>query len=274
MRFVTYNLLNDHPKFAKDPTKNWTDRRPHLIAHLQQLHPDLLAIQEGRPRQLADLQSAFPHWDYAGDWSNGPYGGEQVGFFYDRSQWLHQTQTTYWLSPTPTLPSLGWDAKHYRIAVHLQLQHRPTGVVWHCLTTHLSAFGPMARLRGLQVIRERIAPLLETPTTKLLLAGDFNAHPRAPVYQSLHDWGALGDAHRVARRPSRQPAHTFVGVDARWTWQKLALHCFYPRYMHRRIDYVWVSPAVQVEQCATSPWTYAEGRYYPSDHWPVVVDLS
>lgn len=274
MRFVTYNLLNDHPKFEGISSKHWPDRRPHLIAHLRQLAPEVLAIQEGRPTALADVQAAFPDWELVGDWAGGPYGGEYIGLFYDRRHWACANVQTIWLSPTPTLPSMGWDARHYRVLVSVELRHRATGQAWHCWVTHLDAAGARARLEGMAVILDRLRAQLERdPDSRLLLAGDFNARVGSPVYRRLAEQGVLQDAfHRAPSKPPR-PHYTFSGVDARWTWQRLALHLFYPHYMHRRIDHVWVAPAVQVQHYHISDWKYDQSRYYPSDHLPIVVDV-
>ena len=274
MRFVTYNLLNDHPKFAQQPTKNWADRRPHLIQHLKALAPEVLAIQEGRPQPLDDLRQAFPHWAYRGEAAGGPYGGEQAGFFFNATLWEGLDFQTTWLSPTPERPSKGWDARHHRVLSHLTLRQRDTGTIWHCFNTHLDAHGKIARLKGMAYIIGQLDALLTpSPQLNLLFCGDFNAAPQSPTYRLLRDWGGVLDARQQSQTPPQGPAYTFAGVDARWTWQRLGLHLGYPRYMHRRIDHLFVAPAITVQHYRTSAWTYAQNRQYPSDHLPIVADL-
>jgi len=271
MRMMTYNLLNDHPKFANTPAKNWADRYPYVLQHIGLLQPDILAIQEGSTPQIEVIQAAFPNLDYYGPQAGGNYGGEQVGIFYDRTQFCVLDKGTFWLSKTPEVCSKDWGSTHHRICTWLQLQEEQTGTIFFHFNTHLEAQKKQVRQQQIQVILDKITALIhQNPAVAVVLTGDLNASDKSLVYRAITK-ANLGDTFVGAKNKKNSLCYTFAGIDKKWTWTKLLLHLFYPRYMHQRLDHIFVSRTLLVENYEISNWSY--NNLYPSDHWPILVEI-
>jgi endonuclease/exonuclease/phosphatase family metal-dependent hydrolase len=268
---MTYNLLNDHPKFANIPSKNWADRSPYVLKHIDALQPDILAIQEGSTPQIEAIKAAFPAFDYYGPQAGGNHGGEQVGIFYDSGQFGVLDKGTFWLSNTPEVCSRDWGAGHHRICTWIQFEERQTGRSFFHLNTHLDAQKKGVRALQIQVILDKIAALVqEDPSVAIVLTGDLNASSTSLVYRAIAK-ANLADAFVCAKTKKNALCYTFAGIDKQWTWTKLLLHIFYPRYMHKRLDHIFVSSSLSVEYYEISNWSY--NNWYPSDHWPVLVEI-
>ncbi|MGH1338016.1 MAG: endonuclease/exonuclease/phosphatase family protein [Aureispira sp.] len=272
MRVMTYNILNDHPKFAALPKKNWTDRKMYLLQHIQTLQPDVLAIQEGAPHQVEELLQGLSSFAYYGPQAGGGYGGEQVGIFYNEERFALLNKDTFWLSPTPEVVSKDWGATHHRICTWVQLQERETKATFFHFNTHLEAKNKRVRAKQLQVILQKITTLkTEEPTAAIILTGDFNAAVSSVVYQKAVNNAYLKDAFWETKKRKNTLDYSFSGVDKAWTLDKLLLHLFYPNYMHKRLDHIFVTKEIEVATYEISNWSY--GNFYPSDHWPILIEI-
>jgi len=82
---------------------------------------------------------------------------------------------TFWLSPTPEIPSMGWDeAEGYkRCATWAVLTHKKTGKGVFFVNTHLGLVAEN-RKNGVALIASRIRTL-NTSSCPVVLVGDFNA---------------------------------------------------------------------------------------------------
>ena len=80
---------------------------------------------------------------------------------------------------------------------------------------------------------------------RTVMVGDFNAHPDKPEIKLIYDAGLID-------------SQAYLGKDDQWTW------IFYKPY--ERIDYIWVTPDLEVSNFAV-PYSTA------SDHQPIVVDI-
>lgn len=272
MKIVTYNILNDHPSFADLPKKNWANRKTYLLEQVQRLQPDVLAIQEGGTNQIEDLLEVLPNFDYYGPQAGGIRGGEQVGIFYRQEAIKLLDKGRFWLSQTPTVCSKDWGAKHYRICTWMQLKEQITGAVLFHFNTHLDHQNDDIRAQQLQVILEKIEAFKQAhPQAAFVLTGDFNAGAGTSVYQNVVKNSGLKDAFHQAKRKKKKPSYSFVGMDKAWTWTKLLLHLFYPKYMHKRLDHIFVSPKIEVLYYEINNWSY--GKLYPSDHLPILIEI-
>lgn len=272
MKIVTYNILHDHPNFAEQPKKNWANRKAYLLKHVQLLQPDILAIQEGCDNQVEDLLEVLPHFSYYGPKAGGRGGGEQVGIFYNQQLLELLDKGTFWLSKTPAVPSKDWEAGHYRICSWVQLREQTTGAVLLFFNTHLDHKSATTRAQQLQVILSEMKVLKQRyPQAVLILTGDFNAGIGSAVYQNVVKNKLLVDAFHQAKTKKKKPPYSFTGIDKNWTWTKFLLHLFYPKYMHKRLDHIFVSPKVEVFHYEISPWSY--GKLYPSDHLPILLEI-
>jgi endonuclease/exonuclease/phosphatase family metal-dependent hydrolase len=92
--------------------------------------------------------------------------------------------------------------------------------------------------------------------SSVILTGDFNANKRSRVYETLTSGGLLADAWRQANPGSRNRA-TFHGFG-----NPKARSC---------IDWVLISSGLQAVSASVD--TFLQIGRYPSDHYPLRVEI-
>lgn len=261
LRVMSFNLRLD---LASDGENAWPHRRDRVAALIRFHAPDVVGVQEALLPMLADLEARLPGFDRVGvGRDDGGHGGEFSAILYRRERLEVVRQGTFWLSTTPETPgSLGWDAAYPRVATWAEFRDRQSdcGRYLH-LNTHLDHRGEEARRESARLIRRRLATL--AASLPVVLTGDLNATPDSEPYrlltaENLPGAGApLLDALDGSRDRHYGPTSTWTGFEA-----------IEPG---RRIDYVVVSPGVEVlaHGILSDHW---DGRF-PSDHLPVLATL-
>lgn len=254
VRVMTYNIRYNNPSDTA-----WVDRRPRVASMIRFHRPDVVGTQEGQLHQLMDLEDRLPGYEWIGVGRKS--GGDEFSALFYRTDRLELLEhDTFWLSTTPEEPgSTGWDAALPRIATWARFRNRETGTVFVVLNTHFDHKGETARVESARLIVQRIPDL--AGSVPAVVTGDFNAEPTDEPIRVLTDPDAplpLRDAKAVSETPHHGPLSTF--------------NDFSPTVLPgRRIDYVFVSPGVQVRRHGhlSDRW----GGGFPSDHLPVMVDL-
>ena len=254
LRVMSYNIRLD---IASDGVNRWSERREQFIGQVRLMQPSILGLQEVVPGQKADLEAALPGYQFLGvARDDGRAKGEFSNLAVDRTTFRVQSSGTFWLSPTPTVPSKGWDAAYPRIATWAKLVRRSDGRRFLVLNTHFDHEGATARLEAArQILRWLEARRAKGET--VIVTGDLNAEPETPPLTELTS--RLRDARSVSKTPAVGPEGTFNAFT------------LVPAES-RRIDYVLVDPSVKVERYAVLAW-HGEGGRPASDHFPVVADL-
>ncbi|KAK6341354.1 hypothetical protein TWF696_008432 [Orbilia brochopaga] len=176
----------------------WPIRLPHLSSQLHHLTaasptiPTLLHLQEVLHSQLLDvlvsLNADLPpssHWSHIGvHRSDGALAGEASPILYQPSILTPLSNHTTWLSPTPDVPSKGWDASSIRIVTHGIFHHIPTDTKLAFLSTHLDDQGTEARLHAAEMLIKIIAEY-RAQGLHVVLAGDFNSQPQQEAYRRM-----------------------------------------------------------------------------------------
>lgn len=248
---MTWNIryMNGH-----DRKDRWELRRDAMAAELREAHPHILGLQEVLREQLAYLKEQLPGYAHFGvGRDDGAESGEFAPVLWDTTRFTLLTGRTVWLSPTPDVPSMGWDATCRRIVTLVALRELGTeDTVW-VANTHWDHEGRVAREHSARMVTELLAPL-QGPRSTALFMGDLNATPREAPVRSLAE-------HLVDACPKgRRGRGTFNG------FKRL-------RMIARRIDYIWTTP---------ERWTVEEYRVprpkvrcrQVSDHYPVIVRMA
>lgn len=259
LRIASYNV---RVAFGDDGPDAW-ERRVDAVAGTLRLHrPDLVGLQEPTARQLDDLREHLPGYEWIGV---GRQDGAQAGEFspvgYRPERLELEDSGTFWLSETPDdVGSVGWDAALPRITSWGRFRDRETGRRVVHANTHFDHEGERARAESSSLLVDRLSTLA-SESDALVLTGDFNCEPHARPYETLvgDDGVDLRDAKERSDYDHHGPEHTFTGFED-------------PR-SGRRIDYVFVTPAVSVVQHATCVNFRTDGRV-PSDHLPIVADVN
>lgn len=257
LRVMSYNIRLD---LESDGINRWANRRDQFIGQIRLMNPAILGLQEVVPGQKADLQKALPGYDFLGAArDDGRSKGEFSNLAIRRDIFRIRSSGTFWLSPTPGVPSKGWDAAYPRIATWAKLVRRSDGRRFLALNTHFDHVGQMARLQSARQIAGWL-PAQRTAGESIIVTGDLNTEPGTPPIRELtQSTLGLRDAHEASLTPRIGPDGTFnafVLVPSE----------------SRRIDYILASPPLAVENYAVLGW-HGEGGRPASDHFPVIADL-
>jgi endonuclease/exonuclease/phosphatase family metal-dependent hydrolase len=257
VRLMSFNVRYDT---ARDGWDNWSHRR-RLVADTVRYHaPDVVGVQEAMHHQLRELRVLLDGYDWVGDARDTVCaGGEHTAVGYRRDRFAVEGTETFWLSKTPSeRGSVGWDARHPRVATWAQLREQASGDGLLVMNTHLDHRGERARREGIGLALDRLGTLVDGDAA--VLCGDFNclvgdpAHERAEGY-ALEDGQRLRDTRALS---PRRHGPTTTRTD------------FHDLRPGMGIDHVFVTEGTDV-----TGWTAATDRdddHYASDHLPVVVD--
>jgi endonuclease/exonuclease/phosphatase family metal-dependent hydrolase len=258
LRVMSYNIRLD---LESDGINRWANRRDQFIGQIRLMQPAILGLQEVVPGQKSDLEKALPGYDFLGvARDDGRSKGEFSNLAIRRDIFRVRSSGTFWLSPTPSVPSKGWDAAYPRIATWAKLVRRSDGRRFLVLNTHFDHVGETARLQSARQIAGWLLAHRK-PGETVIITGDLNTEPGTPPIRELtHSTLGLQDTHEASQTPPIGPDGTFnnfVMVPSE----------------SRRIDYILATPSLAVENYAVLAWQGKGGRP-ASDHFPVIADLS
>lgn len=250
LRVMTYNLRFDNPD---DGVNRWSMRRQKVVDLIQQYHPEVLGVQEALHHQLEELVQALPQYAYVGvGRDDGQQRGEYSAILYRKDRFKVEEQSTAWLSETPTVPgSKSWDAAITRLMTICRLQEISSGHTFVVINTHFDHIGKEARRQSALMLKKAAARF---PRQPIIITGDFNCTRDDAPYREMMD----GQLVKLYDPAPASPPGTYC------TFAVNAQPCV-------AIDYIfhtkkWKASGYQVI-------TDNDGKHYPSDHLPVMVDL-
>lgn len=256
-RVAQYNIRYDS-KADREGGNGWQLRLEPLSNLILSHDFDIVGTQEGNSKQLADLKEKMQKYDYVGH----PYGGHDGNLhncatYYKANKFEVLNKGVFWLSETPNVPSLGWDATDRRICYWVHFKEKRTAKEFYFFNVHF--------YWRLKEAREQSGPLMVAKMKELagdapiVCVGDFNSN--AESSQMLAIKSMLADSYEITMTPRKGPEGTaFPGG-------------VFQGSPNSRIDYVFVSNHFKVLDYEVYPDSYKDGRY-PSDHFPVSCLLS
>ena len=249
---ISYNIRYDgHSDLAPDSLQ----RKDPIVAQLQKERPTIIGFQEVLNKQLEDLKVALPSYLAVGvGRDDGQLAGEFAPIFYDTTRYQLLQSATFWLSPTPEVPSKGWDAALNRICTFALLESKYDRKKLWVLNTHFDHLGTDARLHSAELLVEKFAELTQEVAAPLLLLGDFNAEPDSYVYQLLSRH--FSDLSCSIRHRELCSGPTFNAFTLSESDDKI-------------IDYFFGSPELLSIRFEVLHSKF--DRSYPSDHFPIAL---
>ncbi len=235
----------------------WEQRKNLVIGRIQAFAPDLLGLQECRgDGQAQYLSENLPEYTIFGV----PRGGdgttvlEMAPLMLRKGRFELLDSGDFWLSEQPDEPgSRSWGAQFPRTVSWVRLRLKATGQELLFTNTHFDLV-PNARQHSAELLRSWLQA--NAAGGSVILTGDFNASKHSPVYETLTRDGLLTDAWRQANPNGRDRA-TFHGFG-----NPKARAC---------IDWVLISPDLQAVSASVD--TYTQAGRYPSDHYPLRVEI-
>jgi len=248
---ATYNIRYDgHTDLAND----WVERKVPIAHFVLNNEIKIIGFQEVLHNQLLDLLQLLPNYTFVGvGRDDGKTQGEYAPIFYDSTKFIAVQSGTFWLSPTPQIPSKGWDAALNRICTYALLQNKFNKELTWVFNTHFDHVGVEARLYSAELILDQIAELLQKQDAPVLLIGDFNLEPNTRgiefIKETYRDLTCM-------RNPEMCAAPTFNGFTEDQNDDK-------------RIDYIFGSEKIIPLKSLVIETPF--GLSFPSDHFPVLV---
>jgi len=258
---MSYNIRLDT---EADGVNQWKNRTGKVVALLKEYNPDLLGVQEALHNQMMDLQKELPDYAFVGGGrDDGKEKGEYSAIFYKKEKFEVLKQKTFWLSETPEVPgSKSWDAAITRVVTFALLKDKTTGKSFIYSNTHFDHIGKEARKQSASIIKAYFKGFMagstfnEIEEIPIIISGDFNSEPTDAPYLTMIDGEhlKLNDS-----RPADNLTGTFCGFEV-------------DKIQCRTIDYIFHSP-----QWKASDYKVIQdhdGKYYPSDHLPVMATFT
>ncbi len=262
IRVMTYNLRYDNPDDGQD---NWKFRKEFILSTFRFYKVDLIGIQEGLSHQVKYLSDSLPDFDWCGvGRDDGKTAGEYSAIFFNKHRFELIDHGNFWLSPTPDVPSKGWDAACIRIATWAKLHDRKSNTTFLYVNTHFDHIGGVARENSAKLIRSKITSLT-SDRMPVMLSGDFNSCDTDSSYitlvrTDLNDSRYLIDSKSLSATGHHGPLATFCGFDV------------IKNYNKERIDFIFVSPGIAVKSHGTLT-DFKDNLHFPSDHLPVLAEV-
>lgn len=258
LRVMTYNIRLDTDA---DGTNKWAFRREWLSAQIHWLHPDIFGLQEVLLNQKQDIAADLPNYNVIGvGRDDGNDGGESSPIGYNRWKFKLLGSGTFWLSPTPALPSRGWDAAYPRIASWVRLRSKRDNNSILVVNTHWDHVGVQARAHSAEQLRNWLGAH-KRKGVNIIVLGDFNTSIDSEAMQILTNGNAkvlLRDSRAISQRTPFGSTGTFNDFKLQSDSAK-------------SIDHILVGNTFSVRRHAVIAQN-VDGRMI-SDHYPVLADL-
>ncbi len=255
VKVMSYNIRLD----VKSDGENWWENRKGRVANLVNYYEaDFIGMQEVLHHQLVYLKDNLNGYDYIGvGRDDGKEAGEYSCIFYKKDRYTVVQQSTFWLSPTPDVPSKGWDAALNRVCTYgLFLNNKTKQYVW-VFNTHFDHMGKEARLESAKLIVKKIREI-NTQRYPVIVSGDFNSKPdEAPAQYMVSQ---LRNSRSVSR---------LVYGDAD-TWNAFKFN----EKPNGCIDYIFVAEDKRVRVSKFATLTDSYDLKYPSDHLPILATIN
>ena len=239
LNVASFNIRNNSKNdYKKD--NGWDQRKSILCDMINFEAFDIFGSQEVVKVQLDEMLAMMPDYDYIGVGRNGGDKGEFCPIFYRKDVLEKLDGGTFWLSPTPEVPSKGWDAKYNRICTWGHFRHKATGKKICFMNVHFDHRGVQARIESAKLMLDYVKKNCKGMT--VIISGDYNVTQTSDSYKVLANSKILKDSYDAAKYRFA-PTGTFNGFNSN-------------RYTTHRIDHLFVSKKVKVNRWGVLTYHY------------------
>ena len=182
LRVMSFNIRQDNPKDG--PLNLWQDRRAPLCKYINKVKPDIVGMQEVFKNQLDDAAERMPKYAYvAGGRDDGKDKGEATPIFYRTDKFNLIEKGLFWLSETPDVPSVSWNAKYPRIAAWVILEEKKTGKRFFYCNSHFDHKSDAAKNESAKFIKAQFKKLCKG--YPIVFTADCNTYEPKDTYFTL-----------------------------------------------------------------------------------------
>lgn len=255
-RAATYNIRYDAAA-DKETGNDWNTRKEALAGLILKHDFDIVGTQEGMTKQVIELKKLLPGFDYIGH----PYGGKNdhhnAVIFFKTDLFELMDAGVFWLSETPDIPSIGWDANDRRICQWARFKEKKSGKVFYYFNAHFFWRLEIAKRESGPLIVRKIAEI--AGDNPIICVGDFNSTAETSQIKALKS--KFVDAYDSSKNGRKGVTDTNLGGGV------------FHGNPTDRIDYILVSKDINVTDYEVYSDKY-NGDRYPSDHLPVSCIVS
>ena len=250
---ISYNIRYDNPN---DGENQWKYRKERVANYIKEIRPDIIGMQEVLDPQLVFLDVSLTEFSFVGvGREDGKTKGEYSPILYNSNSLSLLQTDTFWLSETPTVISVGWDAALERICTYAQFEHKETGQKFWVFNTHFDHIGELARIQSAKLINQKVK-MLNMNNSPVVITGDFNLTPDTAPIKIFQN--AYKDV--MQKTPANANNYgTFTGFDKLSNGED-------------RIDYIFQKGLKTLE--STHIWLKTTSGGWASDHHPVQAIFS
>ncbi|WP_379676026.1 endonuclease/exonuclease/phosphatase family protein [Fictibacillus phosphorivorans] len=253
MKVMTFNIRVDIPGLKENA---WRDRCKGVSQVINDESPVIVGMQEANESMIRDVMQNLSSYDWTGEPRRN--GDEGTPIFYRSDLFSLLDSDTFWLSETPNeVGSMSWNTSYPRVCTwaELSLIEEPN-TRFRVFNTHLDHMSEEARVQGIKLIGETIHRLNQTSHLPFLLMGDFNDVPSSQTLQHCDKELQLKNAFKT------------MGGNIE---DRLTFHDFKGDVQGEPIDFIFTSQDVMISQSKIIRTKMEHG--YPSDHYPVTVEI-
>ena len=248
VNIMTYNIRLDT---ETDGINMWDNRKEGIVSLIKEEDVDILGIQEALPDQIDYLSNQLKDYNYIGEGRNGGNSGEYSAIYFKSERISLKEEETFWLSETPRVPSIGWDAAIKRIVTLGVFNIKNSKKELIVYNTHFDHIGKVAREKSAIMILNHITKNNYLDKS-LIVMGDLNANTDELTIKVLSE--KLEDSFKMI--PLKDSIGTFNGFDIN---SKLS----------DRIDYVFTKNIKIIDYRHIDK--KLPNGLWPSDHLPILV---
>ncbi|RZT91866.1 endonuclease/exonuclease/phosphatase family metal-dependent hydrolase [Ancylomarina subtilis] len=251
-KLMSFNIRYDN---QWDIENNWMLRRDKITKLINRYQPSIVATQEALSNQVNFLDSTLSNYSYIGiGREDGKQKGEFCAIFYNPAKYKVIKQATFWLSETPDIVSVGWDAALERICTYALFENINTKEQVYIFNAHFDHQGKVAQENSARLILKKIEAI-NKEDLPVVLMGDLNVTPEEKTITILKE--ELTDAITLSSSPFYGPKGTF--------------NAFKNEPVTSRIDYCFV------KNIKVLSYSHIDDRLdnnkHISDHYPVLVEI-
>ena len=243
---------------AKDGANQWENRKEDVLNLLKNYSPDIVGFQEMLKSQLKFIDKNLYKYNYVGvAREDGKSKGEFSPIFFNTKKYKMIENGTFWLSKTPDVPSIGWDAEHKRVCTYVKLVNlKKKNFLW-VFNTHFDHIGKNARINSSKLLTSKIEKLINSASEKIILMGDFNSLPQSEPIKIIKN--ILKDGIINSKNKFKGELSTFNGFEIN------------KKNDGKRIDYIF-SKNLKIESYKHI-YDKRKNSLYVSDHFPVLISF-
>lgn len=252
LKIITSNI-----RFANsdDGIHDWSVRLPLLVDIYKNYGPDLLGTQEGRHKQIKELDEKLTELellDTHRDWIDV----RMYPCLYVNTKVIEAHKTgDIWLSETPAVPgSSSFESSFPRLCTWAEISIKKSGLKLMVVNTHLDHILSSTREKQIEVLIREVKKINNYP---LIIMGDFNESPSTEIKKNLMKAFDLKDPWIEKKYPEEASHHSFKGHKAE---------------SGVRIDWILIPEKFDCTDLSFNKSASPEG-IYPSDHYPLLATV-